>query len=215
MKQNFSQFIEDIVKSLKDDSYISSSDIPNIDLYMDQVTTFMDKHLEVFKRDEDDKTLTKTMINNYSKFQLLPPTTRKKYTKEHMLLLLIIFYLKPTLSITDIQALLTPLQKLTMKEDSDISLGLYYDTLVKNQIAHFDDLSDEIMNTVNISKGLFNIEDKDESEAEILSIISTIYMLSLQASIQKHIAAQLIDKYLKPLEENKKEDKKEKNVKKK
>ena len=46
-------------------------DIPNIDLYMDQVTTFMEKELASSKRHEDDKILTKTMINNYAKNNLL------------------------------------------------------------------------------------------------------------------------------------------------
>ena len=42
----------------------------DIDLYMDQVTTFMDEHLSDCKRREDDKILTKTMINNYTKNNL-------------------------------------------------------------------------------------------------------------------------------------------------
>lgn len=215
MKKDYDQFIEDILKELKGNNYLFSSSIPNIDLYMDQVTTFMDQHLETFKRKDEDKTLTKTMINNYSKCQLLPPTTRKKYSREHMLLLLIIFYLKPTLSIPDIQALITPLQNILMKDHPELSLEQYYDTIVKTQMDRFDELSEHIMKTVDLSKNLFNINAsespvKDNSDQETLSIIGTIYTLSLQASLQKHLAAQLIDTYLKPspsTKEPKKEDK--------
>ena len=71
--------------------YIKPEDIPNIDLYMDQVTTFMDEQLASTKRYKEDKILTKTMINNYTKNNLLPPPVKKKYSREHMLLL--IFYL--------------------------------------------------------------------------------------------------------------------------
>ena len=74
--------------------YIHPEDIPNIELYMDQVTTFMDRQLEGCKRTPEDKILTKTMINNYSKNHLLPPSNKKKYSKEHIILLIYIYYLK-------------------------------------------------------------------------------------------------------------------------
>ena len=65
--------------------YVHPSIIPDIDLYMDQVTTFMDEHLSFSKRYDEDKILTKTMINNYAKNQLLPPPEKKKYSKDHIL----------------------------------------------------------------------------------------------------------------------------------
>ena len=74
--------------------YINPESIPNIDLYMDQITSFMDDQLEMSKRREDDKLLTKTMINNYTKNDLLPPPVKKKYSKEHLLSLIFIYYLK-------------------------------------------------------------------------------------------------------------------------
>ena len=60
-------------------SYIDPDDIPEIDLYMDQLTTFMEDKLNANKRSEEDKTMTKTMINNYTKnnysFQYLSGTS--------------------------------------------------------------------------------------------------------------------------------------------
>lgn len=88
---------------------IDQDEIPNIDLYMDQVTTFMENHLKDHKRSEDDKILTKTMINNYAKNDLLPSPEKKKYTKEHMLLLTLIYYFKNVMSINDIKKLLAPI----------------------------------------------------------------------------------------------------------
>ena len=67
---------------------IEPSDIPNIDLYMDQVTTFMETKLSGYKRNDKDKILTKTMINNYTKNELLPPPEKKRYSKEHIILLI-------------------------------------------------------------------------------------------------------------------------------
>ena len=89
--------------------YVLPDDIPSIELYMDQVTTFMDKHLEKNKRTDEDKTLTKTMINNYTKNDLLPPPVKKRYSKEHIILLIYIYYLKNVISISDIQTMLSPL----------------------------------------------------------------------------------------------------------
>ncbi len=93
-------------------SGVPVQEIPRIDLYMDQVLTFMEEHLGSDTRDpEHDKILTKTMINNYVKNDVLIPPVRKKYGMDHMVLLLIIFYLKSFLSIGDIQKVLAPLGK--------------------------------------------------------------------------------------------------------
>ena len=77
--------LNSILESLSRIDYIHPEDIPNIDLYMDQVTTFMDTQLSSTKRYADDKILTKTMINNYAKNNLLPPPVKKKYSKEQIL----------------------------------------------------------------------------------------------------------------------------------
>ena len=99
------EFLTSMITMIKNLDYIKPDAIPNIDLYMDQVTTFMDANLEHSKRYEEDKILTKTMINNYAKNNLLPPPVKKKYSKEHILLLIFIYYLKSILSISDIQTL--------------------------------------------------------------------------------------------------------------
>lgn len=59
--------LNSILSSLSRIDYIRPESIPNIDLYMDQITTFMDTQLAASKRHPDDKILTKTMINNYAK----------------------------------------------------------------------------------------------------------------------------------------------------
>ena len=100
----------DMLKSIFDTfsglDYIRPEDIPNIDLYMDQVTTFMEEHLKKTRRYPEDKILTKTMINNYAKNNLLPSPEKKRYSKDHLLMLIFIYYFKNILSITDIQKLL-------------------------------------------------------------------------------------------------------------
>ena len=107
MKTN-EERLEEMLKHLESLSHVRAEQIPEIPLYMDQVTTFMEEHLKDFKRNEADKVLTKTMINNYAKNNLLPPPDKKKYSKEHMLLLIFIYYYKNLLSISDIETLLGP-----------------------------------------------------------------------------------------------------------
>ena len=112
MANDIHEFLEMLLKNLQSIGYVKPEDIPNIDLYMDQITTFMDSQLEASKRHEDDKILTKTMINNYAKNDLLPPPEKKKYSKEHVLTLIFIYYLKNILSISDIQSILNPITEI-------------------------------------------------------------------------------------------------------
>ena len=70
MTINTEDLLNSILESVGRIDYIHPVDIPNIDLYMDQVTTFMEEQLSSTKRYEDDKILTKTMINNYAKNNL-------------------------------------------------------------------------------------------------------------------------------------------------
>ena len=76
-----SDLLNSILGSLSRIDYIKPEEVPNIPLYMDQVTTFMDAQLASSKRYPEDKILTKTMINNYAKNDLLPPPLKKKYSK--------------------------------------------------------------------------------------------------------------------------------------
>ena len=104
------ELLQTILQSLEKVEYIKSEDIPNIDLYMDQVLTFMDRKLRSAVRPQtEDRILTKTMINNYAKNDLLPPPVKKKYSKEHVLLLIFIYYYKGIIPMNEIQTLLKPL----------------------------------------------------------------------------------------------------------
>ena len=106
MTINTKDMLNSILSSISRIEYVRPRDIPNIDLYMDQVTTFMEEQLRSTKRHEEDKILTKTMINNYAKNNLLPPPVKKKYSKEHVLVMIFIYYFKNILAIKDIETLL-------------------------------------------------------------------------------------------------------------
>ena len=130
MTINAEDLLRSVLESFDRIDYIKPDEIPDIDLYMDQVTTFMDTHLSASKRYPDDKILTKTMINNYTKAGLMPPPEKKKYSKEHMLMLIFIYYFKNILSISDLQQVLHPLQEKYFSSDGDISLTDIYNEVL-------------------------------------------------------------------------------------
>ena len=123
------------------------------------------------KRYPDDKVLTKTMINNYAKNHLLPSPNKKKYSKEHVLMLIFIYYFKSFLSISDIQALLTPLaDRYFQKED-----GL-----------NVEDLYNEV----------FGMEKEQvEKDREFLTMFSFICLLSFDVYMKKQLIESIIDSF--------------------
>ena len=95
--------LNSILTSISKIDYVKPEDIPNIDLYMDQVIQLFESKLSNQKRNDEEKILTKTMINNYAKGKLLLPIKNKKYSKEHIILMSLIYNLKGALSINDIK----------------------------------------------------------------------------------------------------------------
>lgn len=181
------------MENLGELSYISPSDLPNIDLYMDQVTTFMDEHLEGFKRFPDDKILTKTMINNYTKNNLLPPPVKKKYSKDHIFLLIFIYYYKNFLSINDIQKLLAPLIEGHYGDNkrSDISLEDIYEEIFKTQKLQFVSTLKDLKAKTTVANESF--QNAKKSEKDFLTTFSLISMLSFDVYLKKQIIEKLID----------------------
>ena len=126
MNNDIKELMSGILKDMSALNYIKPGDVPNINLYMDQVTTFMYEHLHDTKRTTDDKVLTKTMINNYAKNNLLPSPVKKKYSKEHIYILTFIYYFKNILSISVIQKMLNPLTEKFFDEGSKPDLDYIY-----------------------------------------------------------------------------------------
>jgi predicted choloylglycine hydrolase len=204
MDYNNEDYIKQIINSLKRIDYIKPEDIPNIDLYMDQVTTFMDEHLQASKRYPEDKMLTKTMINNYTKNNLLPSPDRKKYSKEHMLLLIFIYYFKNILSISDIQSVFNPLTEKFYKNKSGISLEEIYTEVFSLEQEQIDSITKDIIRKFSKSKNTF--PDVDEEDREFLTTFSFICMLSFDVYIKKTIIEKLIDKSVSGMHKKKKSE---------
>ena len=191
MKVDEKDMLNSILESISRIDYIKAEDIPNIELYMDQVTTFMESQLESPKRYPEDKILTKTMINNYAKNHLLPPPVKKKYSKEHVLLLIFIYYFKNLLSIKDIETLLAPIAEKDFNNGEEFSLTDIYEEVCQLQKSRIDSLSKDVARKFQVSSESF--ADAPEDEQEYLKLFSFICSLAFDVYVKKQLIEKLID----------------------
>lgn len=192
MTIDMQNLLNSIMESLDRIEYIKPEDIPNIDLYMDQVTTFMDSKLRKTTRNPgDDKILTKTMINNYAKNDLLPPPEKKKYSKEHMLLLIFIYYLKGILSINDIQTLLKPITDQFFKQNQEFSLQDIYEEVFGMEEAYVQELKESIIEKFHQAELTF--PDAPQESQKFLKQFSFICMLGFDVYVKKLLIEKIVD----------------------
>ena len=83
------------------------NELPEIDLYLDQVVNYLEKYLTQYSVNKEDKIITKTMINNYVKQGIMPAPEKKKYSRAHIAYLMVICILKQVYSISDIGKLIS------------------------------------------------------------------------------------------------------------
>lgn len=185
------RILESILESLSKMEYVKSSEIPNIDLYMDQVLTFMNSHLKEAKRYESDKIMTKTMINNYAKNHLLPAPEKKKYSKEHIMMLIFIYYFKNILSIGDIQNILNPLTERYFAAGSKPDLKKIYEEVFSLEKGQIEQLKESL--TRDYERAGATFAEESEKDREFLQTFSFICTLSYDIYIRKQIIEKLID----------------------
>lgn len=187
---------EDLLQSILDSldriDYIRPDDIPDIELYMDQVTTFMDSRLKNAARNpEADKILTKTMINNYAKNDLLPPPVRKKYSREHMLLLIFIYYFKGILSISDIQTVLKPITDRFFAGNEGLKLETIYNEVFSLEREEVEVMKQDVVRKYHKAQETFS--NAAAEDQEFLQTFSFICMLSFDVYVKKMLIEKLID----------------------
>lgn len=191
MKNN-EELYQELLSRIAYLDYIQPDDIPAIDLYMDQVTTFMEQHLERTKRNPDDKILTKTMINNYAKNDLLPPPVKKKYSSEHILMLILIYYFKNILSINDIKTLMKPITEQYFQSKQGLCLTDIYRELFSKGELQLKQLQEDTMQVTQAASEIFAGVD-DEAERESLQRFAFLSFLSFDVYLKKQMIESMID----------------------
>ncbi len=184
--------ITDRLKLIED---INITDIPDMELYMEQMLTFLNGRLRSCKREAKDKLLTKTMINNYTKDQLLPPPKNKKYTKDHIMLLIMVYQLKNVLSIGDIKQLLGPILKdMSGPDDNGIRLADIYSTFLDIKRDQFAGFGDRFAGKYDfVRKKTTSVAL--EGNRDMAGLLLTVLMLVAQANVSKRLAENIIDVY--------------------
>ena len=193
MKLDKDDILKSILEHISDLDYIKTADIPNIELYMDQVTTFMASQMASSKRYPDDKVLTKTMINNYAKNHLLPSPNKKKYSKEHVLMLIFIYYFKSFLSISDIQALLTPLADRYFQKEDGLNVEDLYNEVFGMEKEQVEYLKKDLMEKYQTASQSF--AEAEEKDREFLTMFSFICLLSFDVYMKKQLIESIIDSF--------------------
>lgn len=186
--------LQELLTRLQLNKNIALQDIPEIDLYMDQVIQLFENSFSDTLRNKDEKVLTKTMINNYSKDRLLMPIRNKKYSKEHIILLSLIYQLKGSLSISDIKKVLTPVLNSFDGDDSFPLRDFYdaYNSALKNNTNEFQN---EILKKLeDVNSGLENGSDINKDyDKSLLLILSLANMSNLYRRTCEKIIDELFD----------------------
>lgn len=188
-KNQMKQLIEE--SALKE--CISLDEIPDINLYMEQVTQFIDNKLEPLKRNKEDKILTKTMINNYTKAGILMSPNKKKYSKEHIILMILVYQLKQVLTLEDIKKIFSNiLNDMDTTEDDVVSLEEIYsmfNNLKKTGFLNVETILEQNIEQIKeSSKDIEDLEIRDQAE-NFLLVIS----LTAQANALKRLSEKIID----------------------
>ncbi|TKH16883.1 DUF1836 domain-containing protein [Bacillus wiedmannii] len=178
--------INKLLETLHLEKNITLEDIPNVDLYVDQVVQLFENTYSDTTRTDDEKVLTKTMINNYAKGKLFIPIKNKKYSKEHMILISLIYQLKGALSINDIKSSLENINESLLNDDSFELNTLYKDylSLTENNVESF---TQDVNNRVSEVSEISSLEDPNLEK--FLLLTSFVSM----SNMYRRLAEKLID----------------------
>lgn len=191
MEHDIKPIITDLMEKLESIGYVKTDTVPNIDLYMDQVTSFMAEQLAESKRHDEDKLLTKTMINNYTKNDLLPSPVKKKYSKDHVLTLVLIYYFKNILSISDIHSILDPVTEKYFGNKDGYNMEDIYNEIFRIEEEDSGRLLKEFSKKYKKAQTAF--ADFPEEDQEFLHTFSFLCQLSYDIYVKKIMIQKIID----------------------
>lgn len=154
----------ELEKMLTDYSLPLWDELPDIELYMDQVVSIISKYLSIYSETIGaEKIVTPSMINNYVKLGTVPAPVKKKYSRVHLAYLLIICTLKQTLDIATIQKIIP----VGIDEETVRST---YNSFVKNQHKAFSYVVENVRAVADPILGLSG--DNQERMNDLLMQVS-------------------------------------------
>ena len=166
--------------------------LPELDLYMDQVVLLLGRYLNFPTRAEDEeKIITPSIVNNYVRMKIMPAPVKKKYSRVHIAYLIVICTLKQGLSISSIQKMIP----MDLKEEE--IAGIY------------NGFVDCYNSVVSLFSKYTSMMLTENSSDEAISTIAAV-VTNLSKSLTEHLLSDI-----KLPQEEKKEEKAEKKAEKK
>lgn len=186
--------VEGIAREMSRAPQIQPEEIPDLEIYMDQLTTYLDKRLSFYSREAEAPFITRSMVNNYSKARLLPPPVSKRYSRIHMMVLSLICQLKRLFTIQDLGRLLAPVSQEKQTE------GLYRLFLEAQR--------EVFARTPEITKELLAPRDGEGDGLEEKSAL--VVQLAVRAQRDLLLAERILDTMETPAEQERREKKRKK-----
>jgi len=191
----YEEFVKNTIENYVTKARIKAEDFPDMEIYMDQAETFLNRELAVYKKSEKDKVITKTMIGNYVKHNMLPRPVNKKYSKDHLILLTLIFYLKGTFQMEEIEKIVKPLiDNYNSEFDDKIDLAALYKGILEVQAKEQEALAQSVNRMIIESK--HQLSETSLSDDDMLELFMLIVNLSMKADAQKFLAQKLLHEYI-------------------
>ena len=173
------------------DRDIPEEGIPSLELYVDQIITLVDRELAATRREEGDRLLTKTMVNNYTKEGLVKRIKGKKYSREHIRMLLLVYQMKQSLAIQDVKKFLDG-----MEENLADSQG-QYDPQGTEKL-YRDYLYIKERERQGLPALLENLLGQGEKEGEGVDPAQAVLALTALSTLCRRAAQWVIDDYYGP-----------------
>ena len=165
---NIKKTLEDWLNELNNFSFKKYEELPDIDLYMDQVVNFLEKQIKIFQTSSLDKQITSSMINNYVKGEVVAAPIAKKYNKEHLASIEEVITLKQVLSIAEVKQILNT---------------RYVGEAEKGEIFNaFNELQTEKISSI-VSEAFKHLNDIDDNDSKALIDLALDFALSATAYI--------------------------------
>lgn len=190
----YEEFVKKTIEEFVAEGTIPAEDFPDMELYMDQTVLFMNRKLELFKKDPKEPVVTKTMIGNYVKHDMIPRPINKRYTRDHLLLLTLILHLKGTFQMQEIQCLMKPLvDNYNSEFDEKLNFMQIYQGVAQAVEEEKSKLAEQIEGDIGKIKDTLGQEEfADDDTTELFMLIAT---LAMKADAQKFLAQKLLGEY--------------------
>jgi hypothetical protein len=188
---------EEYIKTKMDEfvakSFVKPDEFPDMMLYIDQIAAFLNGRLKVYAREGEKPIITKSMIANYLKRDMLPRPQKKKYTRDHMILIAMIFYLKSVFQMSEIGNIMKPfVENYDSAFDDKFDFYRLYEIITPILKKERAEEADRIQKDIELIKDAIREEELDDDSTEMFLLLLSV---TARADAAKYAAKSLFSEY--------------------